>query len=79
MAVLIVELALLRIGEDLVGLGELLEALLRGVVTRVMVGMAIHRQLAVSLLDFSAFTAPLQAQNLVIIALFNLHMSQGTS
>src|SRR6185503_7650055 len=50
--VLIVELALLRIGQHLVGLGELLEARLRRVIAGMVVGMALHRQLAVSLLDF---------------------------
>ena len=72
-AVLIVELALLGIGEDLVGLGQLLEALLGRVVAGVAVGMALHRQPTVSLLDFGAFAAALEAQNLVIIALFDLH------
>ena len=59
--ILIVELALLRIGEHLIGLGELLEARLRRVVARVVVGMAFHRQLAVSLLDFRAVTTALEA------------------
>src|SRR5665647_234835 len=50
-AQLVVLLALLRAGEGLVGLADLLELLLRAFVTGVLVGVVVPRQLAERLLD----------------------------
>ena len=48
---LVVELALLRVAQDLEGVVDLLEAGFRGLVARVLVGVKLLRELAVSLLD----------------------------
>ena len=47
----VVSLALLRVGEDVVGLLDLLEALLGRLVTGVAVGVVLARELPVGLLD----------------------------
>ena len=51
MAVAIVALAFLRIAEDFVGLGRLLELGVRLGVADVAVGVILHGQLAIGLLD----------------------------
>jgi hypothetical protein len=51
LAELVIALALLRIGEDRIGLPDLLEFLFRAFVVRVDVGVILARQLAVGFLD----------------------------
>src|SRR5438105_10897721 len=51
LAELVVTLTLLRIGEDCIGLPDLLEFLFRALVTRVDVGVILARQLAIGFLD----------------------------
>ena len=51
---LVVAGPLLRIGEDVVGLGDLLEALLGGLVARVLVGVELVGELAVGGLELLA-------------------------
>jgi hypothetical protein len=69
----VVELALLRVGEHLVGLRQLLEALLGVFVSRVAIGMVLHRKPAVRLLDLGDFAAPLHAEHFIVIAFLDLH------
>src|SRR5215207_127164 len=59
----------LRVREDLVGLGELLEALFGLVVARVRIGVVITGQPTVRLLDLRVRGFPGHAQDLVVIAL----------
>ena len=68
MAVLVVLGPLLGVGEDLVGLGGLLELLLRILVPLVLVGMMLHRQLAEGLLYLRFRGVAVNAQYLVIIS-----------
>ena len=69
MAVLVVELAALGVGEHLVGLGELLEALLGRRVVRVGVRVQLAREAAEGLLDLGLARAALDAEHLVVVAL----------
>ena len=48
----VVSCALVAVGEDRVGLGGLFEALFRGIVPGVAVGVVLHGELAVGALDF---------------------------
>jgi hypothetical protein len=65
----VVGAALFGVPEHLVGLLDLLEALLSGFVPRIDVGMELSSQAAVGLLDV-AFRGPLgDAQDLVVIPL----------
>ena len=57
-AVVVVGLALLRVGEDVVGGLQLLEALLRLLVARVLVRVVLPGELAVRLLDLVGRRAP---------------------
>ena len=65
----VVGLALLGIREQVVGLLDLLEALLGLLVVRVAVGVVLADQLAVGLLDLVGRRRPLDSQDLVGIAL----------
>ena len=69
-AVLVVQLALLRVGQYLVGLGQLLEAIFRSEVAGVAVGMVLHRQALESLPDFTGRGVTFNPQHFVIVALF---------
>src|SRR5688500_6346322 len=60
--------ALVGIGEDRVGLAELLEALLGLLVTGILVGMELHGQLPVGLLQLGVAGTLVDAENLVIVA-----------
>src|SRR5205814_1514419 len=63
----VVEASPLGIGEHLVGLGDLLEALLRGrSVVGVPVGVELEREPAVRLLDLLVARAASDAENLVV-------------
>ena len=67
--VAVVALALLLVGEDLVRLGRLLEALLGLGVARVLVGVVLQGELAIGFLDLLGVGVALHAQDFVIIAL----------
>ena len=69
MTVLIVDGALLRIGEDLAGLLGLLEELLRFLVIGIAVGMVLHREAAIRLLDLRLGRRFGYVEYLVVIAL----------
>ena len=62
---LVVLLALLGVADDVVGLGDLLEPVLRGLVARVGVGVVLARQLAVGLLDLAWLGVLGHAEDLV--------------
>jgi ABC-type uncharacterized transport system permease subunit len=66
--VLIVGRALVRVGEHLVGLFGLLEAVLRLLVTLIAVRVMLHGQLAVGLLDVVVGGAFGQAEGFVVVA-----------
>jgi len=70
-AVLVVRGALLRIRQHLVGLFGLLELLLGllGIVTLVAVGVMLHGQLAVGLLDVVVGRVLRHAEDFVVVAL----------
>ena len=71
MAVTVVGGTFLRILEHLVGLGDLLEHLLRLLVARILVWVKLHGLLAVGLLQF-LFVGPLgHAEQLVVILLLS--------
>src|SRR5690606_32998641 len=65
----IVAAALLRVGEAGIGLGGLLELLLRLGVPRVLVGVILKRELAVRALDLGGGRGPIDAQDFVVVAL----------
>jgi hypothetical protein len=65
----IVETSLLRVGEDGVRLGALLEFLFGELVARVAVRMEFHRQPAVRALDFGLGRGLGDFEDLVVIAL----------
>jgi len=69
MAVLVVGGALLRIGEHLAGFLRLLEALLGFPVVRVAIGMKLHREATVGLLDLRLGRGLRDIQYLVVISL----------
>ncbi len=69
MAHLIVDAAALFVAEDLVGLGGLLELVLRLFVAGVLVGVVLECELAVRLLDLVLARPALDAQNLVVVSL----------
>ncbi len=70
MAEAVVEAALLGVGEDRVGLGALLEFLFRPAcgIPLVAVRVVLHRQLAISLLDFFVRGVLRNAQDFVIVS-----------
>jgi len=68
-AVLVVELALLGVAEDLVGLRRVLELTFGVRVVGIPVRMELQRRLAIGLLDVAVGGALLQAQDLVVVAL----------
>jgi len=61
--------ALLRIGEHLVGLGELLELLLGLLVSLVLVRVELQGELAERALQLLRGAGPLDAEHLVVVAL----------
>jgi hypothetical protein len=63
----VVFLALVRIGEHLVGLVDLFEACLGGLIARIHVGMIFARQLAIRLFDLVACGALLDSEDFVIV------------
>ncbi len=65
----IVEAALLRVGEDRVGLGALLEFLFGELVARVAVRMELHREPAVRALDFGVARGLGDLEHFVVVAL----------
>ena len=68
MAELIVALALLGVGEDLICLGGLLELLGRVLVALVAVGVVLHREFAIGLLDIVGRCVAGDAKHLVVVA-----------
>ena len=68
MAVLIVRGALVRVGEHLAGLLGLLEALLGLLVVGIPVGVILHREAAIGLLDLRLGGRPGYVEYLVIIS-----------
>jgi hypothetical protein len=71
-AELVVGGALLVVLEDVVGLVDLLELLLRGLVARVAVRVMLHGELAERLLDVVAGGAPRNSKHVIKIALRHL-------
>ena len=69
LSVAVVGLALVRVGEHVVGGGDLLEALLGLLVTRVRVGVILPRELAVGLLDLVLGSLLVDPQDLVEVLL----------
>ena len=68
-AVAVVPLALRLVGEDFIRLGRLLEAALGLLVPGVLVRVILQGELPIGLLDLVGRRVPLQAQDLVIVAL----------
>ena len=64
----VVQAPLLRIREDRVGFGRLLELLLGGLVARVAVRMVPEREFAIRALDFLLRGASRDLEHLVVIA-----------
>ena len=67
MAETVVEAALLRVGQDRVGLGRLLELLFRLLVAGIAVRVMLERQLAVRALDLLVAGLTVDAQDLVVV------------
>ena len=76
-AVTVVDLAGLRLAQHLVGLGDLLEALLRGRIVRVHVGVELPRQPAERLLDRLVVGVAGNAKDLVVVAAGGRHGPKG--
>jgi hypothetical protein len=74
-AVLVVDLALVGVREHLVGLGELLEALLGLRVVRVGVRVRLAGEAAEGLLDLGLVGLAADAEDLVVVALHRSHTS----
>src|SRR6185436_508146 len=72
MAVLIVDRALLRVGQHFVGLLALLELVLGLVIVRIAVGVILHRQAAIRFLDLDLGRGPRDVEHLVVIPLGHL-------
>ena len=77
LAELLVTAALLRVGEHLVGLADLLEAGLRRRVPRIHIGMVLTGQFAEGALDAVGVGAALDTQHLEVIAV-PIHAHLGT-
>jgi hypothetical protein len=75
----IIQLPLVRVRQHLVGLGQLLEPLLGLLVAGIAVGMVFHRQPTISLLYLAYLAATFKAEDLVIVALLDPHITRGTS
>ena len=69
-AVLVVARLLVRVGQHLIGLADLLEALLAGLVARMQVGVVFLGELAVRLLDLVVRGALAQAEHLIVVSFF---------
>src|SRR5947209_3515546 len=74
----VVDLTLLRVGQDLVRFGDALETLLRRLVARVHVRMVLAREPPVSLLDLLRLRVPLDTQNLVEVFFRHLPLAGET-
>jgi hypothetical protein len=72
---LVVELALLRVAEHIVRLGDRLETLLGLAVARIHIRVVLARQLAVALLDFVSSRRPRDAESSVEV--FLRHRAAG--
>ena len=68
-AVLVVSRALLPVGQGLVGFLRFLELFLRFRIVRIAVGVVLHRQLAISLLDLFLGCVAVDAEDFVVVAL----------
>jgi hypothetical protein len=69
----VVELALLSVGENVVGFLQLLEALFRRLVAGVEVGVMLARELAIRRLDVAIARAAPDAQHLVVVSRLDCH------
>lgn len=69
MAVAIVGGPLLIVVEDVVSFAYFLELILSGLVIRVLVGVILHREFAIGLLEIVRGGVPGDAEDLVIVAL----------
>ena len=67
MAELVVALALFVVGQDLVGLGRLLEPLFGTGVVGIAVRVVFHGQPSVRLLDVRFVSSTVDAENLVVV------------
>jgi hypothetical protein len=67
--VLIVDRALLRVGQHLIGFLALLELVLGFVIVRIAVGVIFHRQAAIRFLDLDLGRGPRDVEHLVVIPL----------
>ena len=61
--------SLFIVGQNLVRIGDIVELLLRLIVTLVLIRMVLQRQLPVRLFDFSVTSILLQSQNLVHVSI----------
>ncbi len=68
-AILVVSRALLPVGQSLVSFLRFLELLLRLRIVRIAVGVVLHRQFAISLLDLFLGGVAVDAEDFVIVAL----------
>jgi glucose dehydrogenase len=64
----VIGLALLAIGQHIVGLGGLLELLVRLGIVRVAVRVILHRDPAIGLLDLLLVSRAFDAENFVVVA-----------
>ncbi|SCJ72664.1 Uncharacterised protein [uncultured Blautia sp.] len=73
MAVLVVPGLLVRVGEDLIGLVDLLELLLRRLVPRIQVRVILPGHFFIGLFDLILRGSPGNPQDLVVIAFLFCH------
>src|SRR5882724_4951815 len=73
----VVRPALGRIAEDLVRLADLLEALLRRLVSGIQVGMILARQLPVGFLDFGGARLSGHTEDLIVVHGWKRHLQPG--
>jgi hypothetical protein len=69
MAILVVALTLLAVGENGVGFGGFLEASLGVFVTLILIGVVRQRELAIGLFDLGIRRLALDTEDFVIVAL----------
>lgn len=67
--------ALILVAQDLVGFGALFKFVLGGFVARILVGVELHRELAIRLLDGVAVCRAFDAEHFVVVELSCSHVS----
>lgn len=75
-AILVIALTLLGITKHLIGLGTLLELLFGCLISRILIRVIFDSELAVSSLDFVVCRVLRDAQYLVVILLFHIHITK---